>query len=75
MFISYGYSTKKFTLYPPATTTIDTETEEWIEYGEDIQPIFVTEQVKEEDKLLNFLENNESSSHYDRSRNEYLSSK
>jgi len=43
MFISDGNSTNKFTLYPPAITTIDIETEEWIEYGEDIQPIFVTE--------------------------------
>lgn len=75
MFISDGNSTKKFTLYPLAKTTIDTETEEWIEDEEDIQPIFVTEQVKEEDQLLNLLENNESSSHYDRNRNEYLSSK
>ena len=68
MFISDGNSTKKFTLYPPARTTIDTKTEEWIEDGEDIQPIFVTEQVKEEEKLLNLLENNESSSHYEHSR-------
>jgi len=75
MFISDGNSTKKFILYPPASTTIDIETEEWIEDGEDIHPIFVIEQVKEEDKLLNLLENNESFSHYERNRNEYLSSK
>jgi len=31
--------------------------------------------VKEEDQILNLLENNDSSSHYDRSRNEYLSYK
>lgn len=67
MFISDGNSTNKFTLYPPARITIDIETEEWIEDGEDIQPIFVTEQVKDEDQLLNLLENNESSSHYERS--------
>ena len=46
MFISDGNSTKKFTLYPPARTIIDTKTKEWIEDVEDIQPIFVTEQVK-----------------------------
>lgn len=72
MFISGGNFKKKFTLYPPARTTIDTKTEEWIEDEEDIQPIFTTEQVKEEDQLLNLLENNESSSHYDSNRNEYL---
>ena len=31
MFMSNGNYTNKFTLYPPARTTIDTETEEWIE--------------------------------------------
>ena len=46
MFISYGNYTNKFILYPPARTKIDTETEEWIEYEEDIQPIFTTEQVR-----------------------------
>jgi len=75
MFISNGNSTKKFTLYPLARTTIGIETKEWIEHGEDIQPIFVTEQVKEEDQILNLLENNESSSHYEHSQNEYHSSK
>ena len=75
MFISYGNYTNKFTLYPPARTKIDTKTEEWIEDEEDIQPIFTTEQVREEDQILNLLENSESSSHYDRSRNAYLSSK
>ena len=58
MFISDGNSTKKFTLYRPARTTIDIEIEEWIEDEEDIQPIFTIEQVKEEDQILNLLENN-----------------
>jgi len=75
MFISDGNSKKIFTLYPPARTTIETEYEEWIDDEDDIQPIFTTEQVRGEDKILNLLENNESSSHYDRSRKEYLSSK
>jgi len=75
MFISDGNYIKKFTLYPPTRTTIDTKIEEWIEDEEDTQPIFTTEKVKEEDQILNLLENNESSSHYDRSCNEYLSSK
>ena len=75
MFISNGNSTKKFTLYPPTRTTIDTETEECIEDEEDIQPIFTTEQVNEEHQILSLLENSESSSHYDHSHDEYLSSK
>ena len=49
MFISDRNSTKKFTLSPPARTTIDTETKELIEDEEDIKPIFTTKQVREED--------------------------
>jgi len=36
MFISDGNSTKKFTLYPPTRTTIETENEEWIDDEDDI---------------------------------------
>lgn len=75
MFISDGSSTKKFTLYPPVKTTIKIESEEWIDDDNDIQPVFTTEQVREEDQILNLMENNESSSHYDRSRIEYLLSR
>lgn len=75
MFISNGCYTKKFTLFPPARTTIETENEEWIDDENDIQPVFTTEQIREEDQILNILENNESSSHYDHSKNEYLSSR
>lgn len=63
-FISDGNSTKKFILYPPARTTIETENEEWIDDEDDIQHVFTTGQIREEDQIINLLENNESSSHY-----------
>ena len=68
-----GNSTNKFTLYPLVKTTIEIENEEWMDDEDYIQPVFTIEKVREEDQILNLLENNESSSHYDRSRNEYLS--
>jgi len=46
MFISDGNSTKKFILYPPTRTTIETENEEWIDDEDDIQPVFTTKQVR-----------------------------
>ena len=58
MFISNGNSTKKFKLYPPTRTTIEIENEEWIDDDDDIQPIFTTELIREEDQILNLLENN-----------------
>ena len=55
MLILDGNSTKKFTLYPPAKTTIEIENEEWIDdYDDDIQHVFIIEQVREEDQILNF---------------------
>lgn len=45
MFISYGSSTKKFTLYPLAKTTIEVESEVWVDDDSedfDIQPMFAT---------------------------------
>ena len=62
MFIIYGSSTKKFTLYPPAKTTIDIEREEWMDDDNDIQPIFTISQISEEYHILNSIENNELSS-------------
>lgn len=50
MFISNGTSTNKFTLYPPAKTTIEVESEVWIDYDNkdlDIQPIFSSSQIYE----------------------------
>jgi len=63
MFISDGSSTKKFTLYPPAKTTIEVESEEWIDDDIDIRPIFVTSIIDEEDQIFNLMENNDSSSY------------
>ena len=83
MFISYGSSTNKFTLNPPAKTTIDIEIEEWIDddnENSDIQPFFATSQIDEEDQILNLMENNESSSYCEKNKSfqeqynvEYLS--
>jgi len=49
MIISDGSSTKKFTLYPFAKTTIEVESEEWIDDDIDIWIIFVTSKIDEED--------------------------
>jgi hypothetical protein len=62
MFISDGSSTKKFTLYPPAKTTIEVESEEWIDDDDETliyRPIFSTSQIDEEDQILNLMENND----------------
>ena len=40
---------RKFTLYPPTKTTIEVESEEWIDDDIDIWPIFVTSKTDEED--------------------------
>ena len=68
IFISDGSTTKKFTLYPPAKTTVQVDNEEWIDDDFDIRPIFATSQLDEEDQILNLMENNESSSHCESSK-------
>ena len=68
MFISDWSSKKKFTLYPPAKTTIEVENEEWIDDDIDIRPIFATSQIDEEDQSLNLMENNKSSSYCESSQ-------
>jgi len=55
-FIYDGSSTKKFTLYPLAKTTIEVESEEWIDDDIDFRPIFITSPIDEEDQILNFME-------------------
>ena len=65
MFIDDKSSTNKFTLYPPAITMIEVESEEWMDDDNDIQPIFTISQVSEEDQILNSIENNESSLNYE----------
>jgi len=84
MFISGGSSTKNFTLYPPLQTKIEVESEVWINDDNedfDIQLIFATSQLDEEDQILNLMNNNDSSSYCEQDRNfqeqynvEYLSS-
>ena len=65
MCISDGNSTKKFTLYPPAKTITELESEIWIDdYNEDfddIQIVFTLSQIYEEDQLINLMNNNDSS--------------
>lgn len=64
MFISDGNCTNKFTLYHLAKTTIEVESEVWIDDDNedfDIHPIFATSQIDEEDHILNIMNNNDSS--------------
>jgi len=81
MYISDGNSTKKFTLYPPAKAITEIDDKEWIDDEDDIQPLFTISEISEDSKILNTLENFESSLEYDhekfqeKSNIEYLSSR
>lgn len=61
-------STNKFTLYLPEKTTIDIESEEWIDDDNDIQPIFTIVQKNEEEQILNSIEKNEQYLYYENSQ-------
>eukprot|EP00253_Pinus_taeda_P034739 PITA_34739 len=80
MYISNGNSTKKVTLYPPTKEIIEIDEKEWIDDEDDIQPLFTMSEISEDSKILNTLENFETSSEYDhaqfqeKSNVEYLSS-
>ena len=64
MYVFDGSSTKKFTLYPPARTIIEIDDNQWIDYEEDIQPLFTISNISEDSQILNILENHDSSSEY-----------
>lgn len=63
MFIFDGSSTKRFILHPPTKTKIEVGTKEWIDDDIDIQKIFATSKIGEENHILNLMECNESSSY------------
>jgi len=65
IYIFYGNSTKKFTLYPPARTIIEIDDNEWIDDENDIQPLFTISTISEDSQILNTMENFESSLEYE----------
>jgi len=65
MYISYGNSTKKFTLYPPAKAITEIDGKEWIDDEDDIQPLFTMLEISDDSEILNTLENLETSLEYD----------
>eukprot|EP00253_Pinus_taeda_P013839 PITA_13839 len=81
MYISYGNSTKKFNLYPPAKAITEIRDNEWIDDEDTIQPVFTISEISENSQILNTLENFQIYSEYDHtqfqlaSENEYLSSR
>eukprot|EP00253_Pinus_taeda_P003083 PITA_03083 len=81
MYIFYGNSTNKFTLYPPTKAITKIDDKEWINDEDVIQPIFTISEISEDSQILNTLENFETSSEYDhaqfqeKTNVEYLSSR
>jgi len=65
MYISYGNSTNKFTLYPPTRTIIEIDDKEWINDENDVQPLFTISDISEDSQILNTMENFESSREYE----------
>eukprot|EP00253_Pinus_taeda_P017525 PITA_17525 len=65
MYISYGSSTKKSNLYPPAKAIIEVGDNEWIDDEDTIQPVFTISEIGEDSQILNTLENFETSLEYD----------
>ena len=62
MFISDGNSIKKFTLYPLAKKITKIGDEEWMDDDNEIQPLFTISHISEEIRILNSIENFETSS-------------
>ena len=61
MYISNGNSTKKFNLYPPAKAITEVRENEWVDDEDIIQPVFTISKINEDSKILNTLENFETS--------------
>ena len=70
MYISYGNSTNKFTLYPPAKIINEVESEICIDDDDEdfdnMEPVYSFSQLNEEDQLINLMNNNDSSSYFEK---------
>eukprot|EP00253_Pinus_taeda_P021927 PITA_21927 len=81
MYIFYGNPTKKLTLYPPGRTIIEIDDKEWIDDENETQPLFTISYIREDNQILNTMENFESSLEYEhdqfqeKSNIEYFSSR